>query len=83
MAIRIHAHALERGRERGILESEIVATIQKGEHFPAKFGRLGFRKNFPFDAIWRNRHYPIKQVEAIAVEEGADLVVITVITRYF
>ena len=55
----------------------------RGEQFPAKFGRTGFRRNFQFDQEWRGRHYRTKQVEAYAVQEGADWLVITVITRYF
>ena len=34
------------------------------------------------DSLWRDRHYAIKQVEAFAVREGADWLVITVVTRY-
>ena len=49
----------------------------------AKFGRMGFRRNFQFDQEWRGRHYRTKQVEAYAVQEGVDWLVITVITRYF
>ena len=53
------------------------------ESFPAKFSRTGFRRNFGFDSVWRDRHYAIKQVEAFAVREGADWLVITVVTRYY
>ena len=49
MAIRIHPHAKERMKERGATEDEVVATIEKGECFPAKFGRTGFRRNFSFE----------------------------------
>jgi hypothetical protein len=69
--------------ERDATEEEIRATVEQGEQFLAKFGRTGFRRNFPFDQAWRGRHYRTKQVEAYAVQEGADWLVITVITRYF
>jgi len=69
--------------ERGATEDEVRATVNQGEQFPAKFGRAGFRRNFQFDGEWRGRPYRTKQVEVYAVQEGADWLVITVITRYF
>ena len=81
--VRLHPHARERMQERGATEEEIQATVAQGEQFPAKFGRTGFRRNFQFDQEWSGRHYRTKQVEAYAVQEGADWLVITVITRYF
>lgn len=61
----------------------MVATITDGERFPARFGRSGFRRNFVFDGIWRDRRYATKQLEAYAVEEPEGWLVITVIVRYF
>ena len=83
MTVRFHPHAVERLAERGATEQEVIDTVQAGESFPAKFGRTGFRRNFNFDSIWRDRRYAIKQVEAFAVREGQDLLVITVVTRYY
>lgn len=83
MAIRIHPHARERMEERGVTEEEIMATLKKGEQFPAKFDRTGFRRNFSFDADWHGRQYRTKQVEAYAVQEDKDWLVITIIARYF
>jgi hypothetical protein len=83
MAVRFHPHARERIVERGTTEDEVATTVEQGEQFPAKFGRTGFRRNFPFDNEWRGRYYRTKQVEAYVVREGADWLVITVITRYF
>src|SRR5207247_8615501 len=47
-------------------------TVEAGERFPAKFGRTGFRRNFPFHGAWRGRRYSTKQVDAFAVggEDG-------------
>jgi hypothetical protein len=70
-------------QERGATGEEVRATVEQGEQFPVKFGRTGFRRNFHFDQEWRSRHYQTKQIEAYAVREGADWLVITVITRYF
>jgi len=83
MAVRFHPHAEERMQERGATKGEVEATVEQGERFPARFGRTGFRRNFRFDGEWRGRYYHTKQVEAYAVREGADWLVITVITRYF
>jgi len=83
MAIRFHPHARERMEERGATEEEIRETLEQGEQFPAKFGRMGFRRNFAFSGIWRDKVYQTKQIEAIAVREGDDWLVLTVITRYF
>ena len=81
--VRLHPHTRERMHERGATEEEIQATVAQGEQFPARFGRTGFRRNFPFNQEWRGRHYHTKQVEAYAVQEGADWLVITIITLYF
>jgi len=83
MKVRLHPHAQERALERGATEDEVKATVLRGEQFPAKFGRRGFRRNFAFDSEWRGKHYANKQIEAFAVLEGAEWLVITVITRYF
>ncbi len=83
MTVRIHPHAMERMAERGAWESEVVSTVEGGEQFPAKFGRMGFRRNFPFGSSWHGSRYETKQIEAIAVLEGSDWLVITVLVRYF
>jgi hypothetical protein len=74
--IRFHPHALARLSERGATEQEVRATVLGGEPFPAKFRRMGFRRNFRFDSVWRDRQYAMKQVEAFAVREGDDWLVI-------
>ena len=83
IVVRLHPHALERLAERGAEEHEVVETVEHGEEFPAKHGRTGFRRNFSFDSEWRGKHYSTKQIEAYAVKEDADWLVITVITRFF
>ena len=83
MAVRFHPHALERMEERGATLHEVEAAIEHGEQFPAKFGRTGFRRNFPFDKEWRGRRCSTKQIEAYAVQEESDWLVITIIARYF
>ncbi|MDO9529516.1 MAG: DUF4258 domain-containing protein [Syntrophales bacterium] len=83
MTIRFHPHARERMEERGVTIDEVKAAIEKGEQFPAKFERIGFRRNFSFHKKWRGKYCSTKQVEAYAVQEGSSWLVITVITRYF
>ena len=60
----------------------MVATVERGERFPAKFGRTGHRRSFVFDGEWRGRRYATKQVEAYAVEEDGWLV-ISVLVKYY
>ena len=50
-SVDIHSHARERAIERGASEDEIVATVESGQMFPVKYGRTGFRRNFPFGGI--------------------------------
>jgi hypothetical protein len=81
--MRLHEHARERIRERGATEEEAESTIRGGERFPARFGREGFRRNFSFDGTWRGRRYGMKQIEAFAIFENGDWLVISVIVKYF
>jgi len=81
--VKLHPHTLERLPERGASDAEVITTVEAGEIFPAKYGRTGFRRNFSFNSKWRGRFYATKQIEAYAVKEGEDWLVITIITRYF
>ena len=81
--VRLHPHAKERLLERGATGEEVVLTVEHGEVFNAKYGRAGFRRNFPFDGLWRGNRYVFKQTEAYAVKEDEDWLVITIVTRFF
>ncbi len=83
MPTRLHPHAADRLPERGASEDEVLHTVAEGEEFPAKYGRTGFRRNFAFNDIWRDKHYATKQIEAFAVREGDDWLVISFVTKYF
>ena len=83
MKVTLHPHARERISERGATEAEVIATVLKGERFPVKFGRTGFRRNFSYEGEWRGRRYATRQVEAYAVKEGTGWLVITVLVKYF
>ena len=80
---KLFQNAKARAVERGVTEAEVVTTVEGGEPFPAKYGRAGFRRNFAFNGVWGGKHYLAKQVEAYAVKEAGDWIVVTVITRYF
>ena len=82
MSVRLHPHARARAAERGATEAEIIATVEGGERFAAKFGRTGFRRNFAYNNQWQGRWFASKQIEAVAVDDRGWLV-ITVIVRYF
>jgi len=83
MPVTIHSHARQRARERGATEAEIHATVEAGERFAVKHGRIGFRRNFAFDSHWLGRYYTMKQIEAIAVDENGDWLVLTVMVKFF
>ena len=82
MTIRLDPHAQDRSTKCGATDVEVLATVESGERFPAKFGRPG-RQDSPFANVWRGRHYSTKQIEAYAVDEDGDWLVITVIVKYF
>ena len=69
--------------ERGASERDVTMTLEEGERFPAKFGRIGFRRNFSWEGVWRGKKCTTKQVEVYAVKEPDVWVVITVIVKYF
>ena len=69
--------------DRGASEDEARKAIDKGSSEPARKGRLKFRKNFPFYAMWRGKHYSVKQVAPVVSKENDELVVITVYVYYF
>ena len=81
--MKLHAHAAARMIERGASEDEVTATVSEGEQFAAKFGRQGFRRNFAYGGLWQGRRYHMKQVEAFAIWEDGDWLVISVIVKYF
>jgi len=76
-------HALEQLTDRGTTQEEVIFTIQNGEEIPAKKGRFAFRKNFIFNAIWKEKYYEIKQVMPIVKKEMDKYIVVTVYVFYF
>ncbi len=83
MKVIFSKHALGQMEERGTRKSEISETIAGSEKILAKKGRLGFRLNFQYDAIWAGKHYRMKQVMPIVAVEKDSYVVVTVYVFYF
>jgi hypothetical protein len=81
--IRYSLHALEKMIDRGASADEVVAAIRTGVSEPARKGRHMFRKNFPYNKLWRGRGYAVKQVAPVVVEEENSLFVVTVFVFYF
>lgn len=52
--VQILPHAYERMAQRGATDQEVLPTPEEGEQFPAKFGRTGYRRNFPFEGLMAN-----------------------------
>ncbi len=77
------AHAMDQMADRGSNKSEVETATHEGEEVPAKRGRRTFRKNFPFNSLWKGRYYELKQVMAVVADEATRWVVITVYVFYF
>lgn len=52
MQVELHPHASER---LSATQAEVIDTVLHGERFLAKFNRMGFRKIFAYNAVWRGR----------------------------
>lgn len=77
------AHSLQRMKERGTNEQDIREAIRIGRKEPAKGKRSVYRLNLEFKRTWDGRYYGIQQVAPVVIEEGDEIVVITVYTFYF
>lgn len=76
-------HAREKMADRGASEEEVMIAIRMGHPEPARKGRVMFRKNFSYHALWRGKYYRVKQVAPVVAEESDRLVVVTVFVFYF
>ena len=82
MEIRIDPHTLKRAEERGASAEEIRDVINTGFSVPAKRGRVGKVKIFPFDQERLGKHYEQKRIEVIYVLENDVAVTVTVYVFY-
>lgn len=78
MPITIIDHAQERMLERGASEDEVRITLEEGIPSEAKSGRKAKEKILIYDGFWQGQRYPQKKVRVIYVEEGDEMVVLTV-----
>ncbi len=76
-------HSLSRIAKRGTTKEEVIESIENGKSEPAKDNRIMHRLNLPYNKIWIDTIYPIKQVAPVVVENEDELIVITVYTFYF
>ncbi len=82
-SVRLSAHARLQLGFRGTHESEIVETIRTMPWRAAEQGRFECHRDFPYNAVWNGKHYAIKHVRPIFVEEPEEIVVVTVYVYYF
>ena len=80
--IRFSGHAREQMVRRGASEEEVREAIRGERWGGAEGGRRDSRKEFRFDAEWNGRRYATKQVRPVFVEEGGEIVVVTVYVYY-
>jgi len=83
VAIIIHPHALQRMEERGASREEVRRTIEAGRVSQARFGRQRYGMTFSFGNYWRAQLYEHKHIEAYCVVDGEDIIVVTVVVKYF
>jgi hypothetical protein len=69
--------------ERGAGESEVFETVITGERFAAKYGRTGFRQVFSIPDSDPRDSRGKKLLEVFTVEGEGDMIVITVVVKYF
>ena len=81
--IRLSGHAREQLFFRGTTEEEVIQAIRTSPWQPAELGRLECRKNFTFENEWNKKYYKTKQVRPIFVDEGDEIVVVTIYTYFF
>jgi hypothetical protein len=82
MKVRFVEHAKERITERGTSEEEVNTVLFSGTDIPAKKGRKARENIFRYGEEWLGKIYQQKKVVVVYVEEGEEIVVITVKVLY-
>lgn len=77
------AHSLDRIAIRGTSKEEVIDAIEFGSRESGKENKIICRLNLSYNSDWMGSFYPIKQVAPVIVEEGDEIIVITVYTYYF
>lgn len=76
-------HALERCKQRGAAEADVIAAIRNGKREPAQRGLWLFRLNLEYQREWGGTWYAVRQVAPVVDERSDGFVVVTVYTFYF
>ena len=82
MKIQIDPHTLDRAKERGTDEQEIIDVIETGFEIPAKHGRMGKAKIYEFNRNRLEKYYDQKRVEVYYVIEKNYAITVTVYVFY-
>ena len=82
MEIQIDPHTLQRARERGASEKEIIETLETGINILAKSGRMGKSKIFSFNNTRLGKYYEEKKIEVYYVLQQQTIITITVYVFY-
>jgi hypothetical protein len=82
MEIQIDPHTLERAKERGTSEKEILDVVRNGFIISAKYGHLGKVKIYDFQKVRFNKYYEQKRVEVFYTIEKNVIITITVYVFY-
>ena len=69
-------------QERGARELDVRAAVRTGQREAAQRGLSAYRLQVDFKREWRGRYYDVQEIEAIAAEEDASIVIVTVYTFY-
>ncbi|HEY7337097.1 MAG TPA: DUF2283 domain-containing protein [Bryobacteraceae bacterium] len=75
-------HALNRCRERGTTEADVVAAIRGGSRERAERGLWSFRMNVEYQQEWAGVWYGVQQVAPIVDEQADRFVVVTTPTFF-
>lgn len=76
-------HALQRLKERGTTEKDVIEAIRIGLREPAQRGLFLCRLNVEFKREWDGHFYGVQQVSPVIAEEENRTIVVTVYVFYF
>jgi len=75
-------HARQRMVERGASEADVQRVLETGQAEEERAARWAKEAVLPYNAEWQGKTYDQKKVRVIYLEEGDQLVVITVYVYY-
>jgi hypothetical protein len=81
--IRLTKHAQGYLLRRGFTKEEVEKIIRESPWRPAELGRLECEMELAFGKEWNGQRYERKLVRPIFVEEGTEIVVVTVYVFYY